>query len=105
MQTENPRLALHPNPHPQLSKPHLTHTPTPTTPNSSASMIDETDRQFTLGFDAATQLYKKGKFDQCVEALRDLLAKPATPRFCCIKRLSLLGGTLGDWEEAYSCYV
>jgi hypothetical protein len=34
-----------------------------------------------------------------------LLADPAIPRYHRIKCLTLLGGTLGDWRQAYDCYV
>lgn len=66
--------------------------------------MDEIDRQFSIRFNAATQLYKEDKLDQCIEAMRELLAEPTIPIFHRIKCLSL-GGTLGDWEEAYSCYL
>jgi len=67
--------------------------------------MDENDRHFSIAFNAAAELYQRDKFDECIEALRQLLDEPTTPRFHRIKCLSLLGGTLGDWEEAYSCYV
>jgi hypothetical protein len=34
-----------------------------------------------------------------------MLPDPRIPRYYRIRYLTLLGGTLGDWQEAYSCYV
>jgi hypothetical protein len=53
--------------------------------------------QFNLAFNAAAQLYNDEKFEECVEALKNLLDDPAIPRYHRIKCLALLGGTLGDW--------
>ncbi|KAH3913179.1 hypothetical protein HBH56_112750 [Parastagonospora nodorum] len=67
--------------------------------------MDEVDRQFDRAFNAAAELYRQDKYEQCIEALRELLADPAMPRYHHIRCLTLLGGTLGDWKESYSCWV
>ncbi|KAH7083686.1 hypothetical protein FB567DRAFT_550724 [Paraphoma chrysanthemicola] len=59
----------------------------------------------TRGFSAAAELYQQDEYEQCIVALRELLADPAIPRYHHIKCLTLLGGTLGDWQEAYACFV
>jgi hypothetical protein len=67
--------------------------------------MDEVDRRFTEGLSAACELYQQDKNEECVEALRKMLSDPAIPRYHRMRCLTLLGGNLGDWVEAYSCYV
>ncbi|CAN9216763.1 unnamed protein product [Alternaria alternata] len=67
--------------------------------------MDEIDRQFSLGFNAAVELHKQHEFDDCIKALRNLLADDAIPRYHRIKCLALLACLLDDWHEGYSCYI
>ncbi|KAF7678544.1 hypothetical protein GT037_003925 [Alternaria burnsii] len=67
--------------------------------------MEEIDRQSSLGFNTAVELHKQHEFDDCIKALRNLLADDAIPRYHRIKCLALLACLLDDWNEGYSCYI
>jgi hypothetical protein len=69
------------------------------------SPIDEVDRHFMEGFDTAARLFRQNTYEQCIDALRELLADSVIPRYHHIRCLTLLSGTLGGWDKAYSSYV
>jgi hypothetical protein len=67
--------------------------------------MGEADRPFTDAFNAAAELFQQDEIEQCIEALRNLLADDGLPRYHKIKCLTLLGGIVGNWQESYNCYV
>jgi hypothetical protein len=58
-----------------------------------------------MGFNAAVELHGQEEFDDCVEALRELLAEYAISRYHRIRYLTMLAYTLEDWHEGYSCNI
>jgi hypothetical protein len=69
------------------------------------AIYDEIDRQFTMGFDAAVELFEQDEFEKCNEALRNLLADSTIPRYHRIRCYTFLAGALDDFDEAYVFYI
>jgi len=67
--------------------------------------FDEIDRRFTTDFNAALALLEQDEIEKCTEAVRNLLADSAIPRFHRIKCFTMLACLLDDFHEAYVFYV
>jgi hypothetical protein len=83
----------------------LSHTPALTRKIFSTAAIDKVDRHLKKGFDTAARLFRQNTYEQCIDALRELLADPVIPRYHHMRCLTLLSDTLGGWDKAHSSYV
>lgn len=71
----------------------------------NTSMSSIVDRAFAEEYNAAVQFYDDDKLEECTAKAKATLADSYCPRYHRIKTLTLLGNTLGDWTEAWECYV
>jgi hypothetical protein len=67
--------------------------------------MDKIDLLFDEGFDAAVQLFRGDNFEQCNSRSRGMLFDSRIPGSHYVTCLTLLGGIVSDWKQAYSCYA